>query len=128
MRRFIDDELRRGRDEEIEGLDPKIQAPFFGLIKRYLTKADDSGLSDETLRAAVETMVAVVEIIQNEIGRVGFWRDPISRQGLEKQLYRRLRRSRIVLNEALSELAARLVDLAKSRTDSSSHECTDPRR
>ena len=115
LRQFIDDELRRGRDEEIEGLDPKIQAPFFGLIKRYLTKADDSGLSDETLRAAVETTVAVVESIQNEIGRVGFWRDPISRQGLEKQLYRRLRRSRIVPNEALSELAARLVDLAKSR-------------
>lgn len=63
----------------------------------------------------METTVAVVETVQSEIGRVGFWRDPVSRQGLEKKLYRLLRRSKIIPSKTLSELATRLVDLAKSR-------------
>ncbi|AFL73534.1 type I restriction endonuclease subunit R [Thiocystis violascens] len=115
LRQFIDAELRRGRDEEIEGLDPKVQAPFFGLIKRHLTDKDHPQLADATLRTAIETTVAVVDAAREAIGRVGFWRDPVSRQGLEKTIYRLLRRSRIVPNETLAELASRLVDLAKSR-------------
>jgi hypothetical protein len=56
-----------------------------------------------------------LDAVQEAIGRVGFWRDPVSRQRLERTIYRLLRRSRIIPNETLSELASRLVDLAKSR-------------
>jgi len=42
--------------------------------------------------------------------RVGFWRDPPSRQWLENWVYRHLRRSRLVPEDKVQELAIRLVD------------------
>jgi len=56
-----------------------------------------------------------VDHIKTEIRRVGFWRDPLSRQRLENWVYRYLRRSHLIPNDKAQELAIRFVDLAKSR-------------
>ena len=115
LRRFIDEELRQGREEEIEGLDPKVQAPFFGLLKDAVEESTGAALDDAAFRTAVTTTIDVVDHIKSEISRVGFWRDPPSRQRLENWVYRKLRRSRLVPNDHVQELAIRFVDLAKSR-------------
>jgi type I restriction enzyme R subunit len=115
LRRFIEDELTQGREQEIEGLDPKIQAPFFGLLKDAVEEASETPLEGDRFRAAVGATVEIVEHIRREIARVGFWRDPPSRQRLENWVYRHLRRSRLVSDEKVQEVAIRLVDLAKSR-------------
>lgn len=114
LRRFIEEELKQGREQEVEGLDPKVQAPFFGLLKEAV---EESGrhLEGEEFRTAVVTTIEIVDHIRQEIRRVGFWRDPPSRQRLENWVYRRLRRSRLISNDRVQELSVRLVDLAKSR-------------
>jgi type I restriction enzyme R subunit len=115
LRRFIEEELKQGREQEIEGLDPKVQAPFFGMLKEAIEESSGQQLEGEAFRAAVTSTVEIVERIREEISRVGFWRDPPSRQRLENWVYRHLRRSRLVPEDQVHELAIRLVDLAKSR-------------
>jgi type I restriction enzyme R subunit len=115
LRRFIDEELKQGREQEIEGLDPKVQAPFFGLLKEAIEASSGQKLQGDTFRSAVTATVEIVEHVRKEIARVGFWRDPPSRQRLENWVYRHLRRSRLVPEDKVQELAIQLVNLAKSR-------------
>lgn len=115
LRRFIDEELKQGREQQIEGLDPKVQAPFFGLLKEVIEAASGQKLQGDTFRSAVTATVEIVDHVRKEIVRVGFWRDPPSRQRLENWVYRHLRRSRLVPEDKVQEVAIRLVDLAKSR-------------
>jgi type I restriction enzyme R subunit len=115
LRRFIDEELKQGREQDIEGLDPKVQAPFFGLLKEAIEASSGQKLQGDTFRSAVTATVEIVDHVRKEIARVGFWRDPPSRQRLENWVYRHLRRSRLVPEDKVQELAIRLVDLAKSR-------------
>ena len=115
LQRFIEEELKKGREQEIEGLDPKVQAPFFGLLKGTVEETSNQKLEGDALRSAVVLTVELVDHIKGEIGHVGFWRDPPSSQRLENWVFRRLRRSRLIPNDRVQELATRLVDLAKSR-------------
>lgn len=115
LHRFIEEELKQGREQEVEGLDPKVQAPFFGLLKEAVEESAGKTLEGKAFRTAVTTTVEIVDHIKEEICRVGFWRDPPSRQRLENWVYRSLRRSRLVPNDKVQELAIRFVDLAKSR-------------
>jgi len=115
LRRFIEEELRHGREQEVEGLDPKVQAPFFGLLKKAVEEETGSQMSPEVFRVAVETTKEMVAHIQTEIRRVGFWRDAHSREQLEKWVYRHLRRKRLVDNDQVQALAVHVVDLAKNR-------------
>lgn len=115
LQKFIDEELKQGREQEIEGLDPKVQAPFFGLLKDLMEETSGQKLEADKFRAAVALTVEVVDHIKAEIGQVGFWRDPPSRQRLETWVFRSLRRSGLVPNDQAQEFATRFVDLAKSR-------------
>jgi type I restriction enzyme, R subunit len=115
LQQFIEEELKKGREQEVEGLDPKVQAPFFGLLKDKIEESSGQPLEGDSFRTAVTATIDIVDHIKEEIRRVGFWRDPPSRQRLENWVYRSLRRSRLVPNEEVQELAIRFVDLAKSR-------------
>ncbi len=108
LQRFIEEELKQGREQEIEGLDPRVQAPFFGLLKEAIEEASGQKLDGDALRSAVGLTVEIVDHIKSEIGHVGFWRDPPSRQRLENWVFRCLRRSRLIPNERVQELATRL--------------------
>jgi len=72
-------------------------------------------LSEKTFRTTVTSTIEIVTHIQEEIRRVGFWRDPPSRQLLENWVFRYLRRAKLIPIEKVNELAVRIVDLAKSR-------------
>jgi type I restriction enzyme R subunit len=115
LQRFIEQEIKQGREQEVEGLDPKIQAPFFGLLRQTSGDASDQEMDEATYRSAISKTVEIVNHIQEEIRRVGFWRDPPSRQRLENWVFRELRRSRLIPDDKVQELAIRFVDLAKSR-------------
>ena len=115
LRDFIDNELSKGREDDIEGLDPKTQAPFYGLLKRAVSDVESGEVDDDAKRAIIDVTVEIVNQIKTAIKRVGFWRDAVGRDGLEKSIYRTLRRARLVPAGKLAELASALVDLAKSR-------------
>jgi type I restriction enzyme R subunit len=122
LREFIRNQVRQGRDQAVAGLDPKIQAPFFAILK---TAAEtDAGAivqpDTEAFRAIVELTITLVAQIQAEIGKVDFWRDPASRQALETTLFKELRwcktrEGQRVFQNNVRELAIRLVDLAYHR-------------
>jgi len=114
---FIENAVSRGRESEVEGLDPKIQAPFFGLIKSFFDKHNNTDLkpADEKFMEIVNLTINLVEHIQQEIRVVDFWRDTHSRSQLETWIYNEIRRSRILPREKALELATGLVDLAKHR-------------
>lgn len=115
LRRFIEEELKQGREQEVEGLDPKIQAPFFGLIKESIQAETGEELTGENFRTAVSVTIDIVAHIRQEIRRIGFWRDPPSRHRLENWVFTKLRRTRLISSGKVQELAIRMVDLAKSR-------------
>lgn len=119
---FIREEVARGRRQEVEGLDPRIQAPFFGVLKERLEEHSEEPLEPSSPRfaALVQLTVDVVDHIRTQIRAVDFWRDPVSRRGLETWVYNTLRRRRIDGAKLLDvpdvrELATRIVDLARHR-------------
>jgi type I restriction enzyme R subunit len=112
---FIDEQLKSGRNAEVEGLDPKTQAPFFGLLKEAIEINKGSVLDAKEFKDTAALTVRIVSQVQNEIRTVGFWRDAVSRQRLENSLYRQLRRAHILPDDQVLPLAVHLVDLAKSR-------------
>lgn len=118
---FIRNEVARGRREEIEGLDPKIQAPFFGLLRDGFNKDNKSEVDADSpeFTELVKLTVEIVEHVRTQIRTVDFWRDMVSRRQLETWIYNKIRRAR--LNETLlfkddvRQLASQLIDLARHR-------------
>jgi type I restriction enzyme, R subunit len=121
LRDFLNQEVREGREEAVAGIKPKVQAPFFDVLKKAAEAdagaplAPDSGAFPEVVKLTVK----LVEQIQGEIRKVDFWRDPGSRQGMETSVYNELRWCRVggerVFKSNLRELATRIVDLAYHR-------------
>jgi type I restriction enzyme R subunit len=101
----------------VEGIDPTIHGPFFGLIREEREQAGDPSLdSDPTqLQAVVGITREIVDEIRTEIKKVDFWEDANSRRQLENWLYTRVRQSRIVPRERAETLATKLLDLAYHR-------------
>jgi type I restriction enzyme R subunit len=119
---FIREEVARGRQAEIPGLDPKLQAPFFGVLKQRLDTELGTAVDSASpeFAALVQLTVDLVERIREEIRRVDFWRDDVSRGSLETWVYNTVRRRRVDGEKLLDvpdirELATRLVDLARHR-------------
>jgi len=121
LREFMQREVVQGRHETVAGLNPRIQAPFFDVLKRAVEselgrelKADDPQFPE-----VVALTIALVDKIQAAISKVDFWRDRASRQGLETELNNELRWCRVdgerVFTENVRELATRIVDLAYHR-------------
>ena len=78
---------------------------------------DNSDMSDKKkIEPFVALTIELVDHISQEIQTIGFWRDPISREDLERWVYRTLRNSRLFKEESqIQLLATQIVDLAKSR-------------
>jgi type I restriction enzyme R subunit len=114
LRRFIEDARRRGESETVEGLDPKLHGPFFGVIRGALFDGDEE-IPEDSLGKLVEVTSEIVEHYRSELRTVGFWRDQVGRSNLESWTVVQLRRSRIVPAEQRESLAAELVDLARAR-------------
>ncbi len=121
LRQYLRDAVSEGREESVAGINPKIQAPFFEILKNAVEGEVGAALKpeDAAFPEVVKLTVKLVEGIQAEIRKVDFWRDGTSRQTLETTVYNELRWCRVngnrVFNNNLRELATRIVDLAYYR-------------
>lgn len=113
LRRFIDQELKRGDTLDYPDLDPRAQVPFVRLmIEMCLDRQDaDADERKQTIAATLD----MVERIRQEVRKVGFWKesDGARRELLTKQLVRDLDESGVCPAGQERELAQRLVALAK---------------
>lgn len=108
LRRFIQ-ELRKG-PTPIPGA-PNITVPFISLIADQLGGWDS--ISDVQKNKVVKVTVEMVERIQQEVKKVGFWRNLYAREVLTKALVRDLDASRLFPAGKQRDLAQLLVALAK---------------
>jgi type I restriction enzyme R subunit len=108
LRRFIQ-ELRKG-PTPIPGA-PNITVPFVLLIADQLGGWDS--ISDGQKNKVVQVTVEMVERIQQEVRKVGFWRNLYAREVLTKALVRDLDASRLFPAGKERDLAQQLVALAK---------------
>jgi len=121
LRDFLRREVVEGRHEGVAGLNPRVQAPFFDVLKRAVESETGSELQtdDAQFPELVRLTVALVEKIQGAISKVDFWRDRASRQALETEVSNELRWCRVdgerVFKKNVRELATRIVDLAYHR-------------
>lgn len=119
---FMHREVLQGREEAVAGINPKVQAPFFDVLKKAAEAEAGLGVklkpADPAFPELVKLTVKMVGQIQAEICKVDFWRDPPSRQDLEKTVNNELRWCRVAGRRVFQntrELATRIVDLAYHR-------------
>ncbi len=110
LRRFID-ELRQGDRNDFPDLDPRVQAPFVRLILEACSEGRD--LDDAQRKDAITTTLDIVERIQQEVAKVGFWKNSDRRELLTKQIVRDLDASGVCPPGKERDIAQRLVALAK---------------
>jgi type I restriction enzyme R subunit len=107
------EEVRRGREpDDTLGLDPKIHAPFFDLLKQEREK--EAPVQGEDIRWLAGLTVALVEEIRQATGVVGFWKDPTRPRELQGQIFLFLDENEIVDFDRADAVADRLVELAKA--------------
>jgi type I restriction enzyme R subunit len=110
LRKFIE-ELRQGDRNDFPNLDPNVQVPFVRLVLEECETElrVNQGLREEAIKATL----AMVERIQQEVRKVGFWKNNDMRELLTKALVRDLNRARVQCPKGERDLAQRLVALAK---------------
>lgn len=116
LQQFIEEELARGGQQTVPGLDPRLHAPFFGTLKAAIEKEKGTELKSEDpeFKEVIDLTVATVDEIREKIRLVDFWRDPHSRRSLEKSVYRSLLGSGKIARNKLAELATRVVEQARN--------------
>lgn len=97
----------------LEGLDPKIHGPFFGLLRE--AHEDGTEVEGEQPTELVDLTRRVVDYIRTQIRTVDFWQDGTSRKQLENWTYQELRRSGLIPRPKCEPLALSLVALAERR-------------
>jgi type I restriction enzyme R subunit len=110
LRKFIE-ELRKGDRNDFPNLDPNVQVPFVRLV---LEECETEMRISQGLREeAILATLAMVERIQQEVRKVGFWKNNDMRELLTKALVRDLNNARVRCQKGERDLAQRLVALAK---------------
>ncbi len=103
-------EARAGRREDESGLDPRIQAPFFDVLREEAEKdrpvADIEGLAALT--------VQLVDHIRREVRIVGFWKNPNAQEILRGQVFQFLDDHELVVFDRLDAVADRIMELARA--------------
>src|SRR5680860_1045581 len=107
----LSDEIRGGRTEGTYGLDPKVQAPFLGVLRQEV--GGDAGMSDEDLSRLALITVELVDHIQSEIKLTDFWQSKHNQEVLHNWIVQSLDDQNILPFSRLPEVADRLVELAK---------------
>jgi type I restriction enzyme R subunit len=109
LEKFIH-EVKRGREEDQTGLDPKRQAPFLGiLIDEYGKKPEERKMKD-----FCEAVVDIVDHIRQEISIVDFWRNRHAQNILRTWIINEVDNRNLVPFEKQEKLADRFMELAKA--------------
>ena len=124
------DEAVKGRQVDDTGLDPKTQAPFYGLLGQELEAETTTGREAKTgeappaslsvAQAAVlrQATVTLVDRIRAEIAVVGFWQNAYAQDMLRRWVVQYLDGQQVdgrdlFKLDRLSEVADRVVELAR---------------
>lgn len=110
LRRLIED-LRRGDTLDFPGLDASVQVPFIRLLLDECLGGHGANKSQRT--TAITTALEIIDRIQSEVKKVGFWKNPSMRDLLTRQLVRDLDASGICPTDKSRDVAQKLVALAK---------------
>ena len=103
-------ETKKGRGEDQTGLDPKIQAPFLGiLIDEYGEKPEERKMKD-----FCEAVVDIVDHVRQEIKVVDFWRNRHAQNILRTWIINEVDDRNLVPFDKQGKLADRFVELAKA--------------
>jgi type I restriction enzyme R subunit len=125
---LVDDALK-GRQADATGLDPKTEAPFYGLLgqeleteatadrERDVPDASPAQLSPAQAAILRAATVALVAHLRQEISVVGFWQNSYAQDVLRKWVVQHLDGQQVDGDDLfkldrLSELADRVVELA----------------
>ena len=125
------DEALKGRQVDATGLDPKTEAPFYGLLgqeleaeataDRELTRHDAPPAELSPPQAAVlrQATTELVAHLQGEIAVVGFWQNTYAQDVLRKWVVQHLDGQQVdgqdlFKLDRLSEVADRVVELARA--------------
>ncbi len=108
-------EREHGRQEDDTGLDPKTQAPFFGLIAEKLGGRE--ALSPDVKAQLREVTIALVDQVREQVGLVNFWQRPASLKALRAKLVHTLDDAELVPWERVGETIDELLELAKHNHD-----------
>ena len=101
----------------VEGIDPKVHGPFFGVLREECEKAGLPPLEQNPgdLKRVVDLTCQLVAHIQQEIRTVDFWQDNKSREQVENWLYRTMRQSRLIPKDKAEAVATQLMQIAENR-------------
>lgn len=82
------EDLIKGREgEEIFGLDPKKEMPFFGILKMNIFgKKQLSELKDEDINILVKLTEDIVEVVKREVNMVDFWESNTKQKRLKSYI------------------------------------------
>jgi type I restriction enzyme R subunit len=125
------DEALQGRQVDPTGLDPKTEAPFYGLLGQELEAqttahrerndqdAAPAELSAPQAGVLKQATTELVAHLQREIGVVGFWQNAYAQELLRKWVVKHLDDQQVdgqdLFNlDRLSEVADRVVELARA--------------
>lgn len=110
LRAFVED-LRKGDTNEFPDLDPKVQVPFVRVLLEECGRGRT--LTDAQTKEVLGLALDIVERVQQEVRKIGFWRNPPMREQLTKAIVRDLDKSGLCPPKKEREVAQRLVELAK---------------
>ena len=113
LRPFVD-EVYAGRqeDEAGPGLDPATQAPFFAVLREE--REEEGPVSGADLEWLAGHTVALVALIQGEIGITDFWKNAHAQEELRGQIFELLDGNEIVDFDRAEAVAGRLMELARA--------------
>lgn len=111
LQRFLT-EVREGRKEVEQGLDPVIEMPYYDILKKEVFDVRD--LSEVEKELVAGTTKDIVAMIQREINKVDFWRKATERQMLRRYIKEILLNSRIPgIQEKRNAITDRFVSLSE---------------
>lgn len=107
-------QVRQGRPADQTGLDPRIQAPFLGILVEEISADGAQPLDKERLAALAKLTVEMVDYIRQEIRKVDFWRNTYAQNELRGWVVCFLDDHDVVPLKRQQAVADRIVDLAKA--------------
>lgn len=108
------EEVKKGRREDEDlGLDPRLHAPFFDLLKR--AREEEAPVHGADVRWLADLTVDLVDrVLRPGVDVVGFWKSPPRQEDLRGAVFRFLDENEIVDFDRIDPLADRLMELAKA--------------
>jgi len=111
LKTFLE-EVRAGRKEEDDGLDPLIEKPFYDILAKEVY--DNKQLTDKEKEELVSIIIDIVSVIKREIDIVDFWKKHHDKKRLSSYIISILVKSRLPgIIKKKDNIATRFMSLAE---------------